>query len=166
MWPLPILIICLIAVVIYWPFLFELVERQIVPDVQLETKQADRKSTQVPKKTYEERPSVPVSMLGQPQAPSNIGTRSSSINSNPVPSAAEIDLKSAVEAISMDGIYIEQLQETADDLTIIGHADDNKKIANFLRQLQQKIGNPLLNMTKREELQGKVVSKFSIRLRK
>lgn len=77
-----------------------------------------------------------------------------------------MDLKSAVEAISMDGVYIEQLQETNDGLTIIGHADDNKKIANYLRQLQRKIGNPLLNMTKREELQGKVVSKFSIKLRK
>jgi len=156
----------LIAVVIYWPFPYELVERQIVPDVQTERGQADRKSTQAPKKTYEERPSVPVSMLGQPQAPSSIGERSSSISSNSVPSAAEIDLKSAVEAISMDGVYIEQLQETDDGLTIIGHADDNKRIANYLRQLQQKIGNPLLNMTKREELQGKVVSKFSIRLRK
>ena len=48
MWPLPILIISLIAVVMYWPFLYESVEKRITSGVQTETERAERKSTQVP----------------------------------------------------------------------------------------------------------------------
>jgi len=160
----------------YWPFLSEIVEKQITPGVQTEAERADwmseAKDQPTPdieesiEKTYEERPATPASMMERPETLSSIGAISPPATPTPVPSAAEIDLKSEVEAISVDGVYIEQLQEADDGLTIIGYADDNKTIANYLRQLQQRIGNPLLNMTKREELQGKMVSKFSIRLRK
>ena len=169
----------------YWPFLSEIVEKQITPGVQTEAERADwmseAKDQPTPdieesiEKTYEERPATrtsmtdqaaSVSMMERPETLSSIGAISPPVTPTPVPSAAGIDLKSEVEAISVDGIYIEQLQEADDGLTIIGYADDNKTIANYLRQLQQRIGNPLLNMAKREELQGKTVSKFSIRLRK
>lgn len=66
----------------------------------------------------------------------------------------------------MDGVHIEELKESDNSLTIAGYADDNKTIAGYMRRLQNEIGNPLLNMAKREERQGKLVSKFSITLRK
>lgn len=173
MWPLPILVIVLIAAVMYWAPLYEFVAKQTTSGGHTETQRADEKSAQ--ERTYKERQTtpasmteraVPASMMEQPQTPSSIGAESPSSTSKPASSAAEINLQSAVEAISIDGIYIEKLQESDDALTIIGYADDNKTIANYLRQLQQRIGNPLLNMTKREEQNGKMVSKFSIRLRK
>ena len=109
---------------------------------------------------------APASMTDRAPMPTSMGASISPVTETPVSAFAESDLKSKIEAISMDGIYIEQLQETDDSLTILGYADDNTAVARYMRQTQAEGVDPLLNMVKREERQEIMVSKFSIRLRK
>lgn len=176
MWPLAVLFIGLIAVVLYWPSLYEFVANKFASVGRTGPERIDDRRVQAPATidrfpapaksvaTAERAPAAP--MEKQSLTHTNIGSNNPAIASAPVTAASGKNLKSAVQAIAMDGVYIEQLRDENDSLTIIGYADDNKVIASYLRRLQQSVGNPLLNMAKREERQGKLVSRFSIKLRK
>jgi len=76
------------------------------------------------------------------------------------------NLKDAIEAVTMNGVFIEQIQEQDDSITVIGYADDNKMLADYMRLLQDKVGNPLLNWAKHEDRQQKQVSAFSLGIKK
>ena len=109
---------------------------------------------------------APVSMSDRAAMPTSLGANISPGIDTQISVVADSDLKTRIEAISMDGVYIEQLQETDNSLTIIGYADDNTAVAKYMRLIQAEGVDPLLNMVKREERQEKMVSEFSIRLGK
>ena len=116
------------------------------------------------KKTYQQGEGIPSTMTGTPRMPASIGVNIPSVTPDPSSADATKDIKGAIEAISLDGIYIEQLQENNDRIDIIGYADDNKTVAKYMRLLQDKVGGPTLNWVKREERGKKYVSAFSIKM--
>ena len=77
------------------------------------------------------------------------------------------DLRSSVEQIPLDGITIEQFWEKEDSISIVGYTDSNKVVAEYLRQIQQRVGDPhphldFFRREDREEKEKKPVSAFSI----
>lgn len=183
MWPVLVLIVGLVAVVMHWPFLYEFVTSQASPGGRPETARTEPESVKsIPgvegrdEKTHEEGPvtptplpektAPPASIADQPRPSPSLGAYSPATISNPASASLGDNLKGAVEAITMDGIFVERLRDADDSLTILGYADANKTIADYLRRLQREVGNPLLEMSKREERHGKMISRFSIRLRK
>ena len=76
------------------------------------------------------------------------------------------NLRGAVEAVQMDGIVVEQIREDEDRITIIGFADDNKRVAGYLRLLKDQVSRPDLNLVASGRRQQKTVSEFSISIKK
>ena len=66
----------------------------------------------------------------------------------------------------MDGIVVEQIREDEDRITIIGFADDNKRVAGYLRLLKDQVSRPDLNLVASGRRQQKTVSEFSISIKK
>jgi Fimbrial assembly protein (PilN) len=117
-------------------------------------------------KTYQQEEAVPSSMMETPKMPASIAANTPSVTPANSLANSGSDLKKAIEAISMGGIYIEQVLEKDDSLIIIGYADDNKTVASYMRLIQNEVAEPTLNWVKREERQQLTVSGFSIRLPK
>jgi tetratricopeptide (TPR) repeat protein len=117
------------------------------------------------KKTYQEE-AIPSTINEASRMPASIGANMPAVTHAPVPAPAGKDIKSAIEAISLDGIIIEQLQENIDRITIIGYADNNKTVAKYMRLLLEKVGEPSLNFVKQEEQDQKTVSAFSMTMKK
>jgi len=76
------------------------------------------------------------------------------------------DLKSAIESLPMEGIYIEELLDKEDSLIINGYADNNKAIARYMRLIDQEVAEPTLNWIKGDERNNMKVSSFSLKLEK
>ncbi|MBQ73800.1 MAG: hypothetical protein CMQ20_02105 [Gammaproteobacteria bacterium] len=76
------------------------------------------------------------------------------------------DIRRSVEEISLDGITIERFQENDDSISIVDYADSNKTVAEYLRQIQRKAGDPHLDFVRREDNEKKPASAFSITIDK
>ncbi len=76
------------------------------------------------------------------------------------------NLRAAVEAVQVDGIVVEQINEDEHRITIAGFADDNKRIAAYLRLLKSQVSRPDLNLVASGRRQEKTVSEFSISIKK
>jgi len=76
------------------------------------------------------------------------------------------NLKAAIEAIQMDGITVEQISEDDNRVTIAGFADDNTRVAAYLRLLKDQLSKPELNFVESGRRQEKTVSEFSIAMKK
>jgi len=53
-----------------------------------------------------------------------------------------------------------------DRITIVGFADDNKRVAGYLRLLKDQVSKPDLNLVASGRRQQKTVSEFSISIKK
>jgi len=118
------------------------------------------------KKTYQQGEDIPSTITVTPQIPASIGANIPSVTSDPSSVGATDDIKNAIKAISLDGIYIEQLQENDDHINIIGYADDNKTVAKYMRLIYESVGEPTINWVEHEEREQRPVSAFSIKMKK
>ncbi len=87
---------------------------------------------------------------------------------NPHESAAASieNLKAAIEALTIDGVTVEQITEDDRRVTITGFAEDNRQIAAYLRLLKSQVSEPELNLVQSGSRQQKSVNEFSIRMNK
>jgi tetratricopeptide (TPR) repeat protein len=76
------------------------------------------------------------------------------------------NFRSAVEAVQMDGVVVEEIVEDEDRITIVGFAVDNKRIADYLRLLKNQVSRPDLNLVASGRRQHRTVSEFSISIKK
>ena len=111
------------------------------------------------KKTYQQEESVPATDTDIPQKAAGTGADIPSVT-------ADNDIRRAIEDVLLAGVYVEQLQEESDRIDIIGYADDNKTVASYMRLLQAKVGEPILEWAKKDVRDRKTVSAFSISIKK
>ncbi|MCP4331648.1 MAG: hypothetical protein GY785_03240 [Gammaproteobacteria bacterium] len=76
------------------------------------------------------------------------------------------NLRAAVESVQMDGIVVEQIKEDELRITIVGFADDIKRVSGYLRLLKNQVSKPDLNLVASGRRQQKTVSEFSISIKK
>ena len=76
------------------------------------------------------------------------------------------NLKATIEALTIDGVTVEQINEDDRRLTITGFAENNKQIATYLKLLKNQVSKPELNFVQSGNRQQKTVSEFSIGMNK
>ncbi|MDH3387580.1 MAG: PilN domain-containing protein [Gammaproteobacteria bacterium] len=87
--------------------------------------------------------------------------------SNPAASSGPSgNLKAKLEALQLDGVTVEQINEDDSRFTIVGFAKDNVRIAACMRLLDKEVGKPALNLVQKGHRQEKSVSEFSIAMKK
>ncbi len=104
------------------------------------------------------RPDSPVTSLSNERAypPDDPGTSS----------ALPANLKATLEALRLDGVTVEQINEDDQRVTIVGFAADNVRVAAYMRLLDNEVGKPILNVVQKGQRQDRSVSEFSIELKK
>ena len=76
------------------------------------------------------------------------------------------NLRQKLEGLKLDGITVEQLHEDDRRVTIVGYADDNVRVAAYMRLLNDEVGKPELQFVQQAERQQRSVSEFSIAMKK
>ena len=120
-------------------------------------------------KTYENDGNTPEYITTLPDGPASMmGARIGLVAPDSLPDfkTEAGDLKSAIESLPMEGIYIEELLDKEDSLIINGYADNNKAIARYMRLIDQEVAEPTLNWIKGDERNNMKVSSFSLKLEK
>ncbi len=116
------------------------------------------------RRTYEDEKAAPASGTEAAGMPASMGGDISLVI--PATRSTDNELKKAIRALSANGIHIEQLRETDNDVTIVGYADDNKAVGKYMQLIQKKISAPALDWVRRGDRDQKTISEFSIRLKK
>jgi tetratricopeptide (TPR) repeat protein len=76
------------------------------------------------------------------------------------------DVRPRIEAIEIDGLTVERITENLGHFRIQRYAVDNTIVAAYLRELQESVGKPNLQVVSQREQDGRVVSAFSITVNK
>lgn len=76
------------------------------------------------------------------------------------------DVRPKIESIEIEGLTVERITENLGYFRIQGYAADNTVVAAYLRELQESVDKPNLQVVTQREQDGHLVSAFSITVSK
>lgn len=128
------------------------------------TEQPSSETVAIDESTYP--PGGPGSSLpGNRDYPNDPDLTNKTVSNPGVSSGHGGSLKATLEALRLDGVTVEQINEDDGRFTIVGFADDNVRIAAYMRLLNKAAGKPELNIVQKGQRQEKSVSEFSISMK-
>ncbi|MFT5132844.1 MAG: hypothetical protein ACI9SC_001312 [Gammaproteobacteria bacterium] len=134
-------------------------------DIPLKSRNNQQLLSTTEKFFYTEEKSV--SPAFSPAAHKNTAKVSSDIPANTPAIAVSVqDLKIIIETLPMDGIFLEELLEEEDGLTINGYAHSPQIVGKYMRLIQQNVNSLSLVWVKSDKRNQQTVSGFSMKVKK
>ena len=76
------------------------------------------------------------------------------------------DVVALIRTISIEGLYLDDVQVDDDRIELGGYADSNRQIAAYMRSLDLRVGKPDLKQIATASRDGKPVSEFLINIKR